>query len=48
MGAIVTERLRVGEEATVAAGAVVLRDVAPRTMVAGNPAVVKKEDVEAR
>lgn len=48
MGAIVTERLRVGEEATVAAGAVVLRDVAPHTMVAGNPAVVKKEDVEAR
>ncbi len=48
IGAIVTERARLEEEATVAAGAVVLRDVAPRTIVARNPAVVKKEDVEAR
>jgi acetyltransferase EpsM len=48
MGAIVTERLSVGSGATVAAGAVVLHDVAPRTMVAGNPAVVKKEGVDAR
>lgn len=48
MGAIVTERLSIGGGATVAAGAVVRRDVAPHTMVAGNPAVVKKEDVDAR
>jgi sugar O-acyltransferase (sialic acid O-acetyltransferase NeuD family) len=48
MGALVTERLTVGEGATVAAGAVVLQDVPPHTMVAGSPAVVKKEGIDAR
>jgi acetyltransferase-like isoleucine patch superfamily enzyme len=48
MGALVTERRTVGAGATVAAGAVVLQDVPPHTMVAGNPAVVKKEGIDAR
>jgi len=48
MGAIVTERLNIGAGATVAAGAVVRHDVAPHSMVAGNPAVVKREEVDER
>lgn len=48
MGAIVIERLRVGSAATIAAGSVVLGDVAAHTLVAGNPAVVKKEAIDAR
>ncbi len=48
MGALVTERLKIGAGCTVAAGAVVLHDVAPHTLVAGNPAVVKKEGIDAR
>lgn len=48
MGSIVIERRRIGTGVTVAAGAVVIRDVPGHVMVAGNPAVVKKEGVDAR
>jgi acetyltransferase-like isoleucine patch superfamily enzyme len=37
-GATVLQNVEVGEDAVVAAGAVVTRDVAPRTLVAGVPA----------
>jgi acetyltransferase-like isoleucine patch superfamily enzyme len=38
IGAIILQGVVVGAQAYVAAGAVVTRDVAPRTLVAGNPA----------
>ncbi len=41
-GAIVIPEITIGRESVVAAGAVVLDSVAPRTMVAGCPAVFKK------
>jgi len=37
-GAVVRQLIRIGEGAVVAAGAVVIRDVAPHTVVAGVPA----------
>ncbi|HEY1727868.1 MAG TPA: hypothetical protein VGG22_05830 [Candidatus Baltobacteraceae bacterium] len=40
--AVVINRIKIGHHAIVAAGAVVIRDVAPRTMIAGVPAIVKK------
>jgi maltose O-acetyltransferase len=39
-GALVMPGVSIGEDAVVGAGAVVTRDVAPRTVVAGNPAKV--------
>ena len=42
-GVIVLPGVTVGEEAVVGAGAVVTKDVAPRTVVAGNPARVLRE-----
>lgn len=42
MGAVLLPKITVGEHAVVAAGAVVTKDVAPHTMVAGNPAILKK------
>ena len=39
-GAILLPGIEIGEEAFVGAGAVVTRDVAPRTLVVGNPARV--------
>jgi acetyltransferase-like isoleucine patch superfamily enzyme len=39
-GAIVLPNVSIGEQAVVAAGAIVTKDVAPRTIVAGNPARV--------
>ena len=41
--AIVLKGVRIGHDAVVAAGAVVTRDVAPRTLVAGVPAKVVRE-----
>lgn len=42
-GATILPKITIGEHAVVAAGAVVIKDVPPYTMVAGNPAVFKKE-----
>lgn len=41
-GAVILPRLRIGEAAVVGAGAVVLKDVPPGAVVAGNPARVIK------
>lgn len=41
-GAIILGPVRIGDGAVVAAGAVVLHDVPPGAMVAGNPAVMKR------
>jgi sugar O-acyltransferase (sialic acid O-acetyltransferase NeuD family) len=43
IGATLLERLHVGDGAYIGAGAVVIEDVAPKTLVAGNPAKVKKQ-----
>ena len=42
-GAVLCPAVEIGEEAFVGAGAVVVRDVAPRTVVVGNPARVLRE-----
>jgi acetyltransferase-like isoleucine patch superfamily enzyme len=42
-GATVMQGVTIGADAVVAAGAVVTRDVPPRTLVAGVPARVVKE-----
>jgi acetyltransferase-like isoleucine patch superfamily enzyme len=42
-GAVLCPGIEVGEEAFVGAGAVVTKDVAPRTLVVGNPARVLRE-----
>jgi sugar O-acyltransferase (sialic acid O-acetyltransferase NeuD family) len=44
-GAILLPKLRIGRNAVIAAGAVVTRDVANHTVVAGNPARVIRESV---
>jgi acetyltransferase-like isoleucine patch superfamily enzyme len=43
--AVVLKGVRIGDGAIVAAGSVVTRDVAPRTLVAGVPARLVREDV---
>lgn len=43
-GAVVIDGITIGDGAVIAAGAVVTRDVAPRALVAGNPAVEKRQD----
>ena len=42
-GAVLCPGVEIGEEAFVGAGAVVVRDVAPRTVVVGNPARVLRD-----
>ena len=42
-GAMVLRGVTIGQGAIVAAGAVVTRDVAPFSIVAGNPAVLVRE-----
>lgn len=48
MGSIVIDRLKIGQGVTIAAGAVVIQDVPNHVLVAGNPAVIKKEGIDAR
>jgi acetyltransferase-like isoleucine patch superfamily enzyme len=43
VGAVLCPAVEIGEEAFVGAGAVVLKDVAPRVVVVGNPARVLRE-----
>ncbi|HWL54401.1 MAG TPA: acyltransferase [Chthoniobacteraceae bacterium] len=42
MGAVILKGVRIGENSVVAAGAIVTRDVAPNTVVGGNPARLLK------
>lgn len=48
IGAIVIDRLKIGTGVIIAAGAVVTRDIPDHVLVAGNPATIKKEGVDAR
>ncbi len=45
-GATILPRLTIGENSVIGAGAVVTMDVPDKTMVAGNPAKVIREDIE--
>lgn len=45
-GVTILKGVTIGSGAIVAAGSVVTKDVPPNTLVAGNPAVVKKENVK--
>lgn len=44
-GATILPEVRIGANAVVAAGSVVTKDVAPQTLVVGNPAVVKRSEI---
>lgn len=48
MNATILKGVSIGDGAVVAAGAVVNRDVPPKTLVVGVPAVVKKKQIEWR
>jgi acetyltransferase-like isoleucine patch superfamily enzyme len=37
--------VRIGANSIVGAGAVVVRDVPPHTIVAGNPATIRRKDI---
>lgn len=43
--AIILKGVKIGEGSVIAAGSVVISDVPPKTIVAGNPAKVKKENI---
>lgn len=45
-GSMIMPGVRIGDESIVAAGAVVTRDVPPRSIVAGTPARVIRSDIE--
>jgi sugar O-acyltransferase (sialic acid O-acetyltransferase NeuD family) len=45
VGATILPKITIGENAVVSAGSVVTRDVAPQTLVAGNPARVIREGI---
>jgi virginiamycin A acetyltransferase len=45
-GAIILQGVRIGEGSVVAAGSVVTKDVAPYTIVAGNPARTVRDRFE--
>jgi serine O-acetyltransferase len=47
-GAIVLGPLTLGRGCVVAAGSIVLTDVLPGTLVAGNPAIEKKQNVDSQ
>jgi acetyltransferase-like isoleucine patch superfamily enzyme len=40
--------VRIGDESIVAAGAIVTKDVPPRSIVAGNPARIVRENIEVK
>jgi acetyltransferase-like isoleucine patch superfamily enzyme len=44
-GSVITPGVTIGDESIVAAGAVVLSDVPPRSIVAGNPARILRSDI---
>ena len=44
--AIITGGVKIGKGSRIAAGAFVARDVAPRTLIGGNPAVVLRDDCD--
>ncbi|NLW91110.1 MAG: hypothetical protein GXY34_05875 [Syntrophomonadaceae bacterium] len=42
--ATIIDKVKIGEYSVIAAGAVVIADVSPYSLVAGNPAVIKRTD----
>jgi serine O-acetyltransferase len=47
-GAIILGPVTIGSGSVVAAGSVVLSDVAPHTLVAGSPATLRKENIDVQ